>query len=99
LPESSCSSQLREFTLKLPFLWFGPGQWLLPGTLPDADVPASGQAMALNDADQIAGGATWIFDGTRAIQSDAGGTSLTTLATLGGEIDERRRIHRGQRHV
>src|SRR6266850_2270790 len=70
----------------VPFLWLGPNQWLLPGTLPGADAPASAQAMALNDADQIAGGATWIFDGTRAIQSGAGGTNPTALATLGGEI-------------
>jgi probable HAF family extracellular repeat protein len=70
----------------LPFVWLGPGNWVLPGTLPGADPPAGAQAAGLNDADQLAGEATWIFGATRAIQSAGDGTKLSPLPLLGGEI-------------
>lgn len=69
----------------IPFLWQGPGQWILPDLLAGADEPATAMAFAANDSGRVAGSASWLFSGSRAFVTGTNGGTPSALGTLGGE--------------
>ncbi len=66
------------------FRFSPPGLMLNLGTIPNAPLPATASAYGVNDAGRVVGGGSSPSGFNRAFRTDADGTNMTELGTLGG---------------
>ena len=67
------------------FRFTAPGTLLNLGTIPNAPSPASAAAYGINDAGRVVGIGSSPSGFNRAFRTDADGTNITELGTLGGD--------------